>query len=443
MSKKSKPSTRPILIIIVACLLELLMLSIWKKRLDSFWSPIVTLASGLIAGIGFLYFFYKKEIHLNNTFTFDIKKGILAFSIFVAGILICGSLLNDTFLQFPINASTDSDVIPQIKILVTRFLSGVFPYQLITEWSFNHTLYPTYLPLTWMPFILPEVLGFDYRWMAFSVLMISFLFYFSKILSWNISWKGILFLGITSFYFLYAYQKGEIEEGIFRNSVETLIAGYYLILALSIFSKSNILKGAALTFCLLSRYSVVLWVPLFFFVLFFASKENKYKIKTSDLLTIGFIMFAGFLIFYAIPFLSEDTSIFIKGYDYHTDAALQSWKTSDWQPAEDPPFALFKGFGMAGFFYEYVPGDLETKLKACQRFHFIASIFTVILLGGIFYKIKNKIDYRIFLLGSLKIYLVIFYNFIQIPFNYLFLTLVMVSLPMIGLLVRQYEQEIR
>jgi len=51
-----------------------------------------------------------------------------------------------------------------------------------------------------------------------------------------------------------------------------------------------------------------------------------------------------------------------------------------------------------------------------------------------FYKIKDRIDYRIFLLGTLKIYLVLFYNFIQIPYNYLYLPLVFVSLTMFALL---------
>ncbi|MEM6963835.1 MAG: hypothetical protein AAF573_03650, partial [Bacteroidota bacterium] len=378
MPPKRIISLLSVFIIFAASGLEVLMLSVWKNKFGIFWSPLITLGSGLVVGVGFLIFSYQKisllRFEEENRWRHNstITKKILTFIIALLGIWKTGHFLKHEIRNFPVNFydPEGSDVIPQIGIMVDRFLHGIFPYKMITEWTLDHALYPTYLPMTWMPFLISEVFQFDYRWLAFGVLMIGFLFFFKKMLDWGlVGWK-IIVVGGFSFYLLHLFQLGD-NEGVFRYSVETLIAGYYLIFALSIFTKSNFLKGAALTLCLLSRYSVVLWVPLFFFVLFFNEKK-------SDLVKIGLVMLVGFLAFYFFPFLMQDFSIFLKGYDYHTDGAIQAWKVQPWQGDATLPYNLFKGFGMAGFFYQYVEGNLAEKVHTCQQFHFWLSAVTVI-----------------------------------------------------------------
>ena len=325
----------------------------------------------------------------------------------------------------------ESDIIPQIQILIQRFLTGDFPYQLIRheEWAFGHSLYPTYLPLTWMPFILAEQVGLDYRWFAYLCLLggVGYLLTFFRqlpLLKYLALAMGPFLILVFNF-----YEKPE-ELSL---SVETFITAYYLCLAISLLTTSTISRGLFLLCCLLSRYSIVLWVPLFFLVLW--KKE-----KRRNSLWIGAIIFGGFLIFY-FPFLLEDFSIFQQGYDYHSKAAVNLWKPRAWQAAGATPINLLQGVGFGCYFYEYLDMDLIGKLKAYRLTHLILSLSTVALLAVYFFKRHLRIDYRLFLLGSLKIYLVVFYNFIQIPFMYLYLVPAFVSLPLIGVVLSKYSVE--
>ena len=395
------------------------------------WSPAILLLSGLVVGIGFLHFFYKKKIVLPQH-KFNGKRGGAIFLFTFFGVWKCGDMLRTIIRDFPLDFHypVGSDGIHQIGIMVERFLNGVFPYSIITEWpDLGAYLFPTYLPLTWMPFIIPDIFGFDYRWMGFAILIIGFLYFFYKVIPWNRRWGINATLLFLPFLFLYLFLKND-TQAVFQFSVETMIAGYYLILATALFSKSNLVRGVALLLCVLSRYSVVLWVPLFLFVILF--KEKK-----TNLFQIGGWLALGILGLYVIPFLSQDPTIFKQGYDYHTQAAQISFLPLPWQKTGEIPAIISNGFGMAIYYDQFIDGSAADKLWALKSTHLSLLCLTILASMIIFYKIKDRIDYRIFLLGTLKVYLVIFYNFIQIPFCYLFLPMVFISLPMIGLLMGQ------
>lgn len=415
-------------------LLELFLLTTHKNMLGVFFSPIAIFICGLFSGIFFLVFFQNKKYPIQNSSTSSQRTNwMLLFLLFFFGTWLCGDAMRQIINGFPFDNFYDpkgTDAIPQIGIMVDRFLSGEQPYQWIhKEWTLAHALFPTYLPLTWMPFLIPELLNFDYRWLSFSLLLLSFLYLFYKVVKWKFNKTGICFLIIFTFYTLSIFQKG--DRSCFQLTVETLITGYYLFLATTIFSKSSWQIGVALLCCLLSRYSVVLWVPLFFLIYFC---EGKVK----DLIKISAVLLIGFLVLYFIPFLSKDITIFNQGYDYHTHAAKEMWKII----IDGKPVIFFNGHGLAEFFYTYYPGTIEEKLQACRLTHLLASAGTIGILGIIYFRVRKTMDYRIFLLGSLKIYLVVFYNFIQIPFNYLFMVPFFISLPMLALLWLELQDRI-
>jgi len=116
-----------------------------------------------------------------------------------------------------------------------------------------------------------------------------------------------------------------------------------------------------------------------------------------------------------------------------------TFTTFPWQKTGEMPILLTNGFGFAIYFYEFMDGSIAEKLWAYRMTHLGLSASVALMSMIIFYKIKDQIDYRIFLLGTLKIYLVFFYNFIQIPFHYLIFPLVFISLPMIALLLTQLK----
>jgi len=222
VSNKNILSIIGVLIIIAAATTELAMLTWWKNYFGPHKSSIVLFGSGIITGIGFLVFFYGRPVHRNGgkinleTRQLRYRKIIPALLILIYGIQYCGKLLGEQIRNFPIDYYNPegSDVIPQIGIMINRFLNGGFPYHHIDEWTFTHTLYPTYLPMTWMPFIIPEVLQFDYRWFAFGILGLGIFWLFVKMVSWDSHYIVLILLGAAPIYFEGAFCFSVYCQGI-------------------------------------------------------------------------------------------------------------------------------------------------------------------------------------------------------------------------------------
>lgn len=124
MIKKNTHSNLIIFSIFFFCLLELWLLSYGRKQFGMMWSPAILLLSGLIVGIGFLRFFYRKKIGLpQHKFNGKRRGAIFLFTFF--GVWKCGDMLRTVIRDFPIDFHKPvvSDVIPQIAILVERFFS--------------------------------------------------------------------------------------------------------------------------------------------------------------------------------------------------------------------------------------------------------------------------------------------------------------------------------
>jgi len=117
----------------------------------------------------------------------------------------------------------------------------------------------------------------------------------------------------------------------------------------------------------------------------------------------GTMVLAGILLFYVIPFISKDPQMFSKAMDTYRNAALGEWR------GQHP----------------------EEKLKFMQNLHLIMSISVVFLMGLLFWLKRKQWDLRYFALGSLKIYLAFFYAFLQVPYYYLMMIPVAVSLVVI------------
>ena len=105
------------------------------------------------------------------------------------------------------------------------------------------------------------------------------------------------------------------------------------------------------------------------------------------------------------------------------------------------PYHLYAGYGFGYLFYEkYLHTDLQHGYDLLKRTFYMAS-FGIIILMGIWYAWKRKkIDYRIFLLASFKIYLTVFLAFIMIPYLYLVVTASFVS---IALFAEQVQYSVK
>lgn len=121
----------------------------------------------------------------------------------------------------PVRAQ-ESDIIPTIEILVKRQQSGIFPYNIISDWGYS--LQPTYMPLTWMPFHLAEFMLIDYRYIVFASWLLLCYFLFRKFLVTNNNTYGQLFLLIVlqAIFWLFLFY-GDLT---FVRTVELMIAVY-------------------------------------------------------------------------------------------------------------------------------------------------------------------------------------------------------------------------
>lgn len=405
------------LVILFAFVLEVGMLTFLRGTFGISYSPVVLFLASLFIGLYPIIIFSRNRIikwRLDSDRRPHRLKIVLIASVIVAGITINALYLSRVFGEYEINAAK-SDIIPCIQIMVNRITHNEFPYETISDWGYD--LSPNYLPLTWLPFILAKVLNSDFRWIPFAVWCLSIVLWAFFFLRKNPPLiYGALF-SMLPFMVLLVFIR--YEPDVFGYSIELLMAGYYLILSLSIVSRSNILRAIGIILCLLSRYSLLLWLPLYVMIVFFREAKRNIIIILS-------LTFLAVLLIYYVPFLSHDRTILGKGYSYYTTCALGEWNLS--QDQGDKPYHLFRGVGFACYFYDFLHGSLKDRLRILQSVHLIISALSVLLLGFIYVKLKHRIEYKLYLLFSLKVYLTLFYSFIQVPYIYLFLVPVFVSL---------------
>ncbi len=251
----------------------------------------------------------------------------------VAGLVFFGIKNAAFFSAHPID-SRNSDIIPLIQIMCKRFLSGSYVYSMVTD--FGYKLRATYLPAFWAPFTVANLTNIDYRWIAYSAWCIAALLLCirSMKVSSPILRAMIPLVVFCSYYFLQRQ-----NPGILEMTVELLISGYYMMLIVGLNQQNGVLQGIIISLCLLSRYSLVLWLPLYCFILFVT--HNRKQLCLS-LTTVTIIV----VIAYVIPFLSKDWSIFYNGYKYYDISANGEWTHLNDQ---GKPGQLFNGAGFALF----------------------------------------------------------------------------------------------
>ena len=302
-----------------------------------------------------------------------------------------------------------SDVIPTIQLFVARFLSGAVPYDTITE--FGYYLAPTYLPMHWMPFVASEWIGLDARvWSG--ILFFIFALICLRPLQQISSMRTQRLLAYAPVFFaalLLLFQRDDMGY-----SVELLLAGYYLLFCRSLMRLNPWLAAVSLVLILLSRFSLVLWLPLALVVLW---QRMGYRF----VLKAAVPVIAGILLLYVWPFLSERPDSFKNAQDYYAMAAEKEWAGQSWQKPGDNPFQISRGLGFAWWFYQGLPGTLVQKISVVRLVHLVVSLSAVaLLLWAYFRKYRLNMPLPLFLSGSLHLYLWVFTLFIQVPYPYLF-----------------------
>lgn len=308
-----------------------------------------------------------------------------------------------------------ADMLPIIKVMCGRFLSGEWRhvYDPIPEiWSGT---VPIYLPAMWLPFILPEALQADPRWLTcglFFILLVVFARRF--IFAPKNNWVVLLCVFLLSWWIFY-----DEKSGVLPYSEEVVVIFFYSILTLALMRKNQNawLLGLCTALCALSRYALAGWLPAM--VLFFV-----YQKEWKPLLQFAATGVACFAALVLLPFGWNRVHSIFGLPNAYIDFAGRVWK--------DSPEVFYGGVGWARFF---------GKDRIVQQ-HYLLMILTFAvplgaMLVGLLMQKKYHFPAANLPLAVFKLSLVVFFCMIDVPYLYLFYTSSFVSLFAVAAFVRR------
>ena len=395
-------------------------LTFWGvKHFSKYWNPVVLLAISL--GIGYLWF----RILLNDQRETDRLPGdsigwrtkALGALVGVLGMLSSYEELRKLFVKFN-PPSKFSDVLPQLEALYTRFSQGIFPYQPVDVGT--HVAYPVYLPFHWLPIGISDLLHMDTRWSGYIFLVIAAGIYGYLLARKTGALANLILAALLPAMAFWGYVLWGRED--IPITYELVIAAYYLVLAAGLARHRIGWIGAGLILCLLSRYTLVFWVPLF--AIFFWQNESLRRN-----IALWMSVAASILLVYVFPFLLKNPGVFLEGIAYHNGAAV-----AEWQGYGDPPvsWTMELGVHFALHMRNLTSGDAEHQVFIARVIQ-AAAMLSVFFAGWWGYRRwRDRIHYSDFSLLMLYVFILFFYNFGPLTYRYYLIVPLMLSAVICG-----------
>ena len=427
-----KKLTRAILIAFVA---ETLSVT-WLLKIPG-WAPffsILLLLSGVAIALLLLFFpALSLPPHGKKAWKDPINHHRLVITGLIA--LVLYSWSRYWFEEMPIDIA-NADMLPIIKVMGERFLAGQHShvYDRI-PWIWNG-IQPIYLPAMWLPYVPAIALHIDMRWVTVAGLLFAFgafLFLYRP----RSSRYGSFFLGVIAF-LLFWWLVADNTPGIVSVAEEGTVIAYYVLLVLALVSGKPWLTGIAISLCMLSRYALVGWIPAY---LIYMVLEKKWR-------QLAIISLTGILCFVLLFLVPVGWNTFLRlarlPGDYVPFAA-RVWNDSPEVFSTAPGLAGFFGPGRIAVLHDWLIG-LSFGLPLpfvifCQQYRrrrqpraHVALTLTSPHPTPTYVAAIANIP-----LAGLKLSLVIFYCFIDVPYLYLFYTSSFVSLIMLVLLIRDRQ----
>ncbi|MFN4246270.1 MAG: hypothetical protein ACK4EY_01025 [Flavipsychrobacter sp.] len=320
-----------------------------------------------------------------------------------------------------------SDVMTQLNALYERYTAGKFPYYPIEDYSWHP--YPVYMPLNWLPLALSHIFHFDNRWIGALAMIVA-----NGI--WGIYvWRNkvnvivkLLAISLPLFILIFYISYARMDIGV---SMETLIAAYYMILAIGLLQKNIYMITIGLILCLLSRYTFVFWLPLFAIV-YWQNIPRK-----TNIMMWGAVVLA-VVVLYIIPFYMKDPTILKEGILYHNNCAVE-----EWDGYGEPPisYTFVPGIYFASYFKNLLPGNTPEQIYIMRVIQ--GSLMILLNIIGIVYYQRNKtrVDYSFYTLLMLFVFIMIFYMFSPLLYKYYHILTLSVSAMLCGAIMLSRNRE--
>jgi hypothetical protein len=297
-----------------------------------------------------------------------------------------------------------ADMLPIMKVMNERFLHGDWKhvYDPIQE-IWNGTR-PIYLPAMWLPYAPAVAMKIDMRWITVVSVLLSFIAVISMIRVRKNKYFGYGQILIATILFWWIFSRNEVHS-LITMSEEGVVIFYFVLLSLAIISGNPLYMGVTASLCLLSRYSMIGWIiPCMLF--FTAGKDFR---KLTIFLTTGIVCF---LLLFLIPFGFKTLDLMISLPGNYIAFAKHIWEYS--------PEVYWLNLGLAKFYGPHRMGILHYSL--------IISSFGIPFLFMCFCLLQKKWRFQNINLACFKLTLLVFYQFIDVPYGYLFYTSSLVSL---------------
>jgi len=328
-----------------------------------------------------------------------LVKLLLVIAIFPVSYQLARGIMDHTPLQIEY-----ADMLPIMKAMCRRFLHGQWKqvYDPIPEiWNGFQSIY---LPAMWLPFTSALLFDFDLRWVTVCGIWLTTMICLLP------KWKkdGRPFVLIGALFVLLAWFHLDEQNNVIRLTEEGVIFFYYGILAAAIITWNPWLLGVSVALCLLSRYSLVGWIP-FAALYMFLTKQLSFLIKAigSSLLVILAILI--------LPFGIKPLLFHLHFQNAYVLQAPRVWR-------EHPEY-FYHSLGFAKFF-----GPDHVRLL-----HLTLTTGTFLIPLVFLFWLRKKIGTRPnVLLAGFQLSITFFYNFIDVSYLYLFYTPVFVSLVIAG-----------
>lgn len=305
-----------------------------------------------------------------------------------------------------------SDVLPQLKAQASLFFSGQFPYQPIT--TVPHHPYPVYLPLQWLPLQFSNFTGIDQRWpgIILFVIAVGLSGYLLRKYHAGIALKYSLPATLLLVLPLWGFVKwSKVDLAL---SSEGIVAFWYILLATGLAIKKLPLIVIGIVGGLLSRYSLLFWLPLFALLLWY------YEPKRYSFITWG-IVGVSVLCLFVFPFLLKDPSIISKMSVHYGACVAGSWVNPD-------EYTFLDGLSLNIHLREWIKGAPVDTLKYAHFPQFGVQVLCIIF-GFFYYQKKGHqfFDIYTYTLIWLSIMPILLYLFSPMLFKYYMLMPLSVS----------------
>lgn len=290
-----------------------------------------------------------------------------------------------------------ADPLPIMEIMSQRFLKGEDVYAIIPEiWG---GMIPIYLPAMWLPYVVSTVFHFDPRWIDIVLILAATIVPMLLIRKGSkYSWFSLL--AIPAIIALYQ-QFMHIDRRLISMSDEGVVIGWYILLICAVWSRKPVLTGILIALSLLSRLSIIGWVPAFgLFLFFFEDRKKAIKIATVAGVTGLVLMFVTGALFNLSNFL---------------DLPKRYLKAVQGEEYQKLLGSINEGPGIAKMLTQQ---QLITLHSVNQWTTFLIPL----LLVGLYWRFRKYFDHAMFPIAMLKISLVFFFNLLIIPVHTMFFT---------------------